>query len=508
MPRTPLYAALRRIADTTDREQRAPDLGRRAMLGGIGAAAALSALPARAASGLRVAVVGAGLAGLTATWRLRQAGIRATLFEGNTRLGGRCWTVRGAFAEGQIAEHGGEFIDTGHRPIRALAAELGLHLDDVLAAQPAGTRPLYYFDGEPYSVADAARDYLPVYPIMQKQNAALGNVSYRDPTPVAVALDAITVAEWVARHVPGGRASRFGRLLENAVAEELAADTTQLSAVNVPFLFAADPRRHFDLYYTGSDQRFHVRGGNDQIVQLLADRLAGQIEAATALDAVTRLSDGSLRLGFSRDSVALERVFDRVILALPFSVMRAAVDYAQAGFRPLKQRAIQQLGMGHSVKFQMQFSRRVWDDLGCTGEIRLDSPLFQTSWDVTRAQPGAAGVLNFWSGGAQADRCGALDARTLARRCFADSANLLPGLQQAWTGRMTRDAWAYNPWSFGSYAYPPLGYLTQVMGIEPQPEGNCFFAGEHTYVQQTGYLNAGVASGERAVRQLLASLPT
>ena len=48
--------------------------------------------------------------------------------------------------------------------------------------------------------------------------------------------------------------------------------------------------------------------------------------------------------------------------------------------------------------------------------------------------------------------------------------------------------------------------MTQVMGIEPEAEGNCFFAGEHTYVQQTGYLNAGVASGERAAAQLLRSL--
>ena len=503
MPRTPLYAALRRIAHDTHRHT----IGRRAVLGGLGASAAATALPRPArASGLRVAVVGAGLAGLTATWRLQQAGVQATLFEGNTRLGGRCWSIRGVFAEGQVGEHGGEFIDTDHHAIRRLAGELGLHLADVLAAQPAGTQALYYFDGQPYSVAQAAEDYLPVCPIVQRQNAALGNVSYRNPTAAAVALDAITVAAWIDRHVPGGRASRFGRLLADAVTEELAAGIEQLSAINVPFLFAADPRRGFDLYYTGSDQRFHVRGGNDQIVQLLADRLAGQIETGIALDAVTRLADGTLRLGFARDGVALERDFDRVILALPFSVMRVAVDYARAGFRPLKQRAIQQLGMGHSVKFQLQFSRRLWHDAGCNGEIRLDSPLFQTTWDVTRAQPGTEGVLNFWSGAARADRAGAIDAQTLARRCFADAAPLLPGLVDAWTGRMTRDVWARNPWSFGSYAYPPLGYLTQVMGIEPEPEGNCFFAGEHTYVQQTGYLNAGVASGNRAARQVLQSL--
>ncbi|MEP7226452.1 MAG: FAD-dependent oxidoreductase, partial [Gemmatimonadales bacterium] len=59
----------------------------------------------------RVAIVGAGLAGLTCAYRLKQAGVIATVYEGNTRLGGRCWSLRGAFNEGQIAEHGGELID-------------------------------------------------------------------------------------------------------------------------------------------------------------------------------------------------------------------------------------------------------------------------------------------------------------------------------------------------------------------------------------------------------------
>ena len=57
---------------------------------------------------LRVVVVGAGLAGLTCAYRLRQAGIVATVYEASNSLGGRCATRRGDFADGQTAEHGGE----------------------------------------------------------------------------------------------------------------------------------------------------------------------------------------------------------------------------------------------------------------------------------------------------------------------------------------------------------------------------------------------------------------
>ena len=72
----------------------------------------------------RVAIVGAGLAGLTAAYRLAQQGVNVRLYEARDRIGGRCWTARG-FADGQIAEHGGEFIDTRHVHLIQLARSSG-----------------------------------------------------------------------------------------------------------------------------------------------------------------------------------------------------------------------------------------------------------------------------------------------------------------------------------------------------------------------------------------------
>jgi len=71
----------------------------------------------------RVAIVGAGLAGTTAAYRLTQQGVHVQLFEARDRIGGRCWTARG-FADGQTAEHGGEFIDSRHVHLLGLASEM------------------------------------------------------------------------------------------------------------------------------------------------------------------------------------------------------------------------------------------------------------------------------------------------------------------------------------------------------------------------------------------------
>jgi monoamine oxidase len=503
MPRSSLVTALLGIAETVDRDQRLARgqvIGRRAVLAGA-AAAALPRVSALAASEAEVAIVGAGLAGLTAAHDLAKAGVRATVYEGSTRLGGRCFSIR-SFPN-QIAEHGGEFIDTGHKAIRELADELQLPLDDVLAAQPKGATSLYSF-GNGYTFAQAQRDYVALHPVIQDQAKRMGDYSYKGANGFARALDRISLSEWIAQYVPGGRASKLGQLIEDAITEENAADATALSGIVPAPLLAPNPRTSFNLYYEASDQRFHVRGGNDQIPRLLGERLGDAVHTGTALVSVARLAGGRVRLGLSRDSQVFDKVFDRVILALPFSTLRL-LDTAQAGFRPLKRRAIETLGMGTSTKFQLRFRDRVWLAAKSAGEIRLRSELFQTTWDVTRAQAGAEGILNFWSGGRQADRSAALDPEELARRCLAEAEKLLPGLTAAWTGEMTRDAWMRNPWSLGSYSFQPIGYATTLSGIEAEPEGNCMFAGEHT-AAQSGYLNAGVESGQRAAREVLASL--
>ena len=88
----------------------------------------------------RIVVVGAGLAGLSCAYRLQQRGLGCTVYEANPkRIGGRCWTARG-FAGGQTAEHGGEFIDSRHKRIRALAKRFGFELTDLYRSRIPAAR--------------------------------------------------------------------------------------------------------------------------------------------------------------------------------------------------------------------------------------------------------------------------------------------------------------------------------------------------------------------------------
>src|SRR5215216_947178 len=191
-------------------EQAERRLSRRDLLklaGATGLAAGLSTVGARPAGAAspRIVVVGAGLAGLTCTYRLKQAGYAAKLYEASDRVGGRCWTLRGMFEAGQIAEHGGELIDQGHTAIRQLAQELGLMLDNLLAAEVNGTEPFYYFDGAPYSFAQATDDLKQIYQVLHRDvSEASYPTLYNLYTPRGYELDHMSVLDWIKQNVPGG----------------------------------------------------------------------------------------------------------------------------------------------------------------------------------------------------------------------------------------------------------------------------------------------------------------
>ena len=75
--------------------------------------------------------------------------------------------------------------------------------------------------------------------------------------------------------------------------------------------------------------------------------------------ALTRMDgkDGKVQLSLTRDCKVFDEVYDRVIIALPFTTLRR-VDIKGDQFSPLKCRAIKELGMGTGTKFQLRFKNR------------------------------------------------------------------------------------------------------------------------------------------------------
>ncbi len=523
MPRTPFAqqlkesfsiateAEIRRVSvDQVMRERSERHVSRREFLRlGSAAAGAIALRPwaprVNAATAPRIVVVGAGLAGLTCAYRLAQAGHAVDVYEASERVGGRCWTLRGAFEDGQIVEHGGELIDQGHTAIRQLAQELGLPLDNLLQAEENGAEPCYFFDGVPYTYTEATNDLKQIW---QKIHSDVSAASYPtlfdNFTQRGFELDHLSIVDWINESVPGGIGSKLGQLLDVAYNIEYGAESSTQSSLNLLYLLGYSGPGQLRIFGP-SNEKYHVHGGNDQIPERLAQALPKPVTLDTALIAIRQNSNGSYTLTFQSGRSVQDVTADRVVLALPFSLLRDSVDFSQAGVSPRKQTAIAELSMGTNSKLHVQFTSRHWETLNCNGETFADTG-YQNTWDVSRAQPGASGILVDYTGGniGASFNSGAPSSR--AKEFLKQIEPVLPGLSAKWNGKATIDFWTGYPWTKGSYSYWKVGQYTKFAGVERLQQGNCHFAGEHTSVDFQGYLNGAVETGERATNEILADL--
>jgi monoamine oxidase len=393
---------------------------------------------ARATTQTRIVVVGAGLAGLTAAYRLKQAGYSAVIHEASDRVGGRCWTIRGAFADGQIAEHGGELIDQGHTAIRQLAQQLGLQLDNLLRAEQNGSEATYYFDNAPYPVRDATLDLKDIWQKLHSDvSAASYPTLYNSYTQRGYELDHMSIVDWINESVPGGIASRLGQLLDIAYTIEYGADSSEQSSLNLLYLLGYSGQGNLRIFGP-SNEKYHVTGGNDQVASRLASALAGQITLGSELTAIRRNTNGSYALTVRQGDTNRTVTADRVVLALPFSVLGSSVDISRAGFSALKRTAISELGMGTNSKLHVQFRRRHWETLNSNGETYADTG-YQNTWEVTRAQAGRSGILVDYTGGQIGASFGSGTPEERAEQFLAQIEPVLPGRSAQWNGRATVD---------------------------------------------------------------------
>jgi monoamine oxidase len=557
--RTPLMRALERLASEHNeasrrnipveqvreeralaRQQRADELTRREFLGGVAAAGAAAALGGALAGSLgarpvrgattRVAIVGGGIAGLTTALMLADKGVGSTIYEASSsRVGGRLHSdtgsstiePTGAWADGQTSEWCGELIDTSHKTVLSLAQRYRLKTVDLLGAEPNGSEDTYKFDGSYYPKSQADTDFKAIHQALSRDTwAASYPTTFEINTPEGIALDNMSIYDWIESRVPGGHRSPFGQLLDIAYNIEFGAETTVQSSLNLIYLLGYNSSPGNVALFGGSDERYHIIGGNESLPRkILADistRGVG-LRQGWRMTSVARRSDGGVALSFDTSSGSQSVTADHVVLALPFAVLRT-LDYRRAGFDDRKKKAIQELGRGHNGKLQLQFTSRRWNGTGpwpgiSNGSTYADTG-YQNTWDVSRGQPGTSGILVDYTGGNVTDSYAISTpynsiATNSAVASYADRflqqiAPVLPGL--SWNGRATLSVPHKDPNLNCSYSFWRVGQCHTIGGSEGLRQRNIHFAGEHTSVDFQGWIEGGAITGVRAAGEILADL--
>lgn len=446
----------------------------------------------------QIAIVGSGIAGLNAAYTLQKAGFKAPIFDGNSRVGGRMYTGQNVCADGLYAELGGEFIDTDHEEMHALCEEFGLTLSDRESKEEAKLEAAYFFDGQHHTERQVIEAFRPVAKRMALDIDKLSDtITYTAHSPDDTRLDQMSLSQYLDSI---GCSGWVRKLLEVAYITEYGLEANDLSAIAMLYLISTDTAKGFKIF-GDSDERFKVKGGNEQVIHKLREKLQDQIQLGHTLEAIRTSAGGKYILSFTSGSNAKEVEADFVIMAIPFTKLRT-VDTSKLNLPTWKTKAIQEVGDGMCTKLFAGVNERIWRKSKYSGELFSDTGI-QLAWDNSLFQPGTAGGITFYSGGKAALDVGNGTPLEQVQKHLPLLDKAFPGVQALFNGKAERFHWPTNQWVKMAYSAYRVGQLTSIAGAEFEPVGNLHFAGEHTSLDYQGYMEGGAETGKRAAQAIL-----
>ncbi|XP_045196895.2 L-amino-acid oxidase-like isoform X2 [Mercenaria mercenaria] len=102
-----------------------------------------------------IAIIGAGISGSYAAWRLREKGLKISLYEYSDRIGGQCFTVQLPDIPDVNIEMGAlRFVPSWHPLLNKTIHELGLDVEDLKKAESGDGDTLYYLRGKHMSYSE------------------------------------------------------------------------------------------------------------------------------------------------------------------------------------------------------------------------------------------------------------------------------------------------------------------------------------------------------------------
>jgi monoamine oxidase len=469
----------------------------------------------------RIAIVGAGIAGLNAALTLQDAGLSCNIYEASNRVGGRMHSDTRTWTDGMVTEWCGEFIDGNHETIRQLIKRFSLPTFDLGSGRTDRLQSTMYFFKRYYGAAELSEDFQALAPLLRQQAQEAGfPTTHTRFTPEGARLDQISAYAWIEQYVKGGHDTPVGHLLETACTGFYGLNTSEQSALNLVYLFSSRDPAKGPITSGPMQESSRILGGNEQLPLAIARSLPeGSIHLHHQLVALDRESDASLTLTFATADGTFAVQCDYAILALPFSTLRR-VDYRRAGFDALKQVAIEELGYGTISKLFLQFDLPYWYKDGPwphsdNGFIITDLDI-QTLWDTSIGQTGSNGLLVDYTSGdrgasyapptAYSTVDDAVILQHYARNCLQQLEQVFPGISAHYTGRAALSYPTGDPFLLGSYSCWRVGQYTRFAGYEGVRQGPVHFAGEHCSIEFQGYMEGAAREGARAAGEIVQSV--
>lgn len=500
--------------------------GYSAVFGAMSALGLLAPIPAYAGPpnlrpgsgrGIKVVILGAGIAGLVAGYELRKAGYHVTVLEARDRPGGRSWTVRGGTKIEQIG-----------RPDQVCRFESGeeMYFNAGPARFPTWHRALLGY----------ARQFHVPLQVMVNENRSAG-MDFRGK--VVTRRQAVNdtrgrltelLAKAIDKHaldqeltgIDKEQLLAFLRRYGDLDGKSLYQASLNSGFSTAPGAYAQAPRpvaplsiqEIADRKYWGVGLLFEQSidqqapmlqpvGGMDRIAYAIYDQIRPAVQFRTVVKSIANTTDG-VRIVYAAGT-GPERAIeaDYCICTLPLTVLQHVTSDLPSAVKEAIARGAATYGAGTKVAWE---ARRFWEqDDAIYGGLGWTDELSNLLWYPSGGFDQQKGVLvgAFSTGISAVQKADTFDALPFEER-FAISRRVVEKLHPGRSRELSKPVtvgWAETPYSGGSSVHWTPVQRSTDYSVLCSPHGRLHLAGEHmSYL--TGWQEGAVLSAQETVRSI------
>lgn len=482
-------------------------------------AASVPDVPPDSGKGVRVAILGGGIAGLVAAYEMGKAGFQCTVLEARERPGGRVWTVRNGstvestdgprqtanYAAGNYFNAGAARIPSLHKTILGYCKKLGVPLEvEINASRSTLLWNANTFGGKAVEQRQAITDTRGhVAELLAKcvqQGALDGELTADDRQRIVGFLRDYGD---LSRGLKYERSERAGWARPPGAGpedEELRSPLPMRALLDAHFWNAI-------LFEEGIDYQATMLqpvGGMDRIPYAFAHKLGKIVQYHSPVKEIRKTSAG-VRIVYTRGGAAKLLEADYCICAMPISILKSIPN----DFSARVQRAIAATGYADNYKIAWE-SKRFWEsDYNIYGGISwLTSGPINVVWYPSAKLFSESGVVLSGYGPERNSEFGSLpslEAKLAASRQAME--RLHPGCGQHLRNPVYV-GWGKTPYNQGSWVRgfsnpgSERGYYDTAYQDFTEPDDRIYFAGDHCS-HLNAWMEGAALSAHRAVKLIV-----
>ncbi|RAL06201.1 flavin monoamine oxidase family protein [Aspergillus ibericus CBS 121593] len=473
----------------------------------LAAAAAAAAIPL---AEVDVAIIGAGLSGLSAAKDLAAAGKSFAVLEARDRVGGRVLNVE--LPGGIVEEVGAEFVGPTQDRVLALATELGLSTYPTYNTGNCtllrnGTVTNYPCDLGSGGLPPVSTEALiELVTLQQRFNTLAAELDVRAPWnhPNASMWDSITLGTFIASQLSLSDA-KF--LIDTAITGILSTETNEPSLLYMLAYIAASGNETTPgtldrlIGVTGGAQERRILGGTQLIALRLAEKLGGEnIHLNSPVRRIQRHKGRYTVISDRRQLTA-----NKVIVAMsPPLAARIAYD---PPLSPGRDHLTQRMPMGSIGKAIAIYPTPWWREMGLNAQALADTGIIRITYDNTPVDGSFGAIMGFIVADEmrRLDKLNQSEIEGLVTQSLVD----MFGTEAARPTQVIVHRWDLEVYSRGGpVAYAPPGVLTDYGASLREPVGGIYFAGTETSFYWVGYMDGAVRGGEWVAAEVLQQYTT